>query len=342
MSADEAATVPVISERSRLIARWVVLVCIFFVAADLAYKAINNITYATRDRCILYRTIPKPAFLFFEYFVELSAMVVVGIFLAKLIEVLFSRYKSFYPRSPATAFLYGSVVPLCACAVIPMVRSMRDKLPLRTTIAFVLAAPLLSPTIISLSFTVLGPTYGVLRIVSAFLVAVLGGYVVERWGGVRWNMDGAPATACGKSCCPLTPRDYYVDTLSLFRQILPYVLIGGAAGMFLEMLSPLRTLTALRAAQGPWGSVAVILLGAPLYLCNGAEVLLLRPLVHVGGVSMGTAVGFSVTSTAVCVTSFAMLMKFLGTRAAVVLLAHVVGMALLLSFTIDWLLAALS
>jgi len=324
-------------ERRRRIGRWVVIASLFFVAGDFAYKTANHITYATREKCIIYRALPRPAFLVFEYFIELGAMVVVGVFFARLLAGWFHRYGGWYPRRPITAFLYGSLLPVCACTAIPLTRAMRGKLPLRTTIAFVLAAPLLSPYIIVLSFGLLGAKYGVLRIVTSCLLAVSAGYVVEWLGGRRAVEGDAPANPCGHACCPFAPRDACADTVGILWSILPWLLVAGAVGVGMELLTPVRWLEGLKTTPDLLRTMAAIAMGVPLYLCNGAEVLLLRPLMHQGGISYGTAIAFSLTSTSICTTSFVMLLKFVGTRATIVLVAHVVIGTLVMSYLIGFL-----
>ena len=164
---------------NRTAKKWFVIFSILFFSADIVYKTVNNITYLNRESCILYRMLPKIGFLFFEYFVELFLIVIVGIFFAAMLESMFAKYKRFYPSNTITAFFYASLLPVCACTTIPLISSMKGKLPFRTIITFVVAAPLLSPYIIMLSFSVLGMTYGILRIVSAFLMAMISGVVLE-------------------------------------------------------------------------------------------------------------------------------------------------------------------
>ena len=71
---------------NRAAKKWFVIFSILFFSADIVYKIVNNITYLNRENCILYRMLPKIGFLFFEYFVELFLIVIVGIFFAAMLE----------------------------------------------------------------------------------------------------------------------------------------------------------------------------------------------------------------------------------------------------------------
>jgi uncharacterized membrane protein YraQ (UPF0718 family) len=318
----------------RRLARAVVLGCVAFAAADFIYKTANNITYLTREKCILYRSVPRPLFLAFEYVVELGVMVMVGVFFGRLLETGFARYQRLYPRNPWTAFLYGSLIPACACAAIPLAEAMRGRLNLRTRIAFVVSTPLLSPYILVLSFAVLGPTYTALRVLCSMALAVSAGYALQAFCG---EAEGTAAAAmpCGRSCCPLIPSDLYLDTWRMFRRLLPWLLLAGLGGLLFEMTTPTRALMTLRPGGTLLTTLAVMAVGLPLYFSNGTEVLFLRPLIHHGGLSMGAAVAFSMTSTAVCITSFVMLLGLLGKRLTLILLAHIIVATLVMSVLID-------
>ena len=323
------------SRLRRSSARVVVVAAVLFVSADLIYKTLNNITYLTREKCILYRMLPRPAFLFFEYFVELWALVLVGLLLARLLERWFSRYRGLFPRNPVMAFLYASAVPVCACAVIPLTRSLRGKLRLRTLLTFVVAAPLLSPYTIVLSFAILGTTYGLLRIAASFLLAVSAGYVLEFFQREGEEADVGDAAWCDPKDCPASESGACRDAFGLFCRVLPYLIVASAGGMAFELFAPARSLMGFKATTSPLRTLLVLLAGVPLYFCNGAEVLFLRPLIHRGGFSMGSSIAFSLTSTSICITSFVMLLRFLGKRLTLILLAHVILATLVISYAVD-------
>lgn len=342
-----------------------------FWAADTIYRIARDITFANREQCVLFRALPKPAFLLFENMFETIVIVFMGTFIAVWLGRQFLRLRRFFPHNPMTAFLYGATLPICACGVIPIVSSMKGKLRFSTVVAFIIAAPALSPYIIALSFSVLGPTYGVLRIASAFVLTMVcacvlgfleprlngrraesgfgsalgvgevGAYVLPQpdhvgsMGGnvlVRYAMAaGRPACA---GACPERNGDLYLEAFAVFRKLLPYLVLAGLLGLGLEYLGPRRFLQHGGFGGGLTEVVIWTLVGVPLYFCNGAEVFFLRPLVG-HGFPIGTAIAFSLTSTAVCASSLAMLYKIIGGRLTAALAATVaaaaIGLALLLN-----------
>jgi uncharacterized protein len=295
-------------------------------AADLAYKSVSNINYLSRERCVLFRALPKAGFLVWEYVFETLIMVLVGTFLAVLAGRWFLRLRRFYPRHPLTGFLAGAALPICSCAAIPLLAAMHGKLKFSTTMAFILAAPLLSPYIAVLSFTVLGWQYGVLRILTSFvIVMVTVGFLELIHGGDEVLEPLAASKGCSRACAGVQP-DVYLETLAIFKSLLPLLLAAAALGVALELLGPRLFLLHRSAGEGPAAIALWILLGVPLYFCNGAEVLFLRPLMN-HGFPVGTAIAFSITGTAVCTASIAMLFKLLGVRMTLALLACLVTLA---------------
>ncbi len=320
---------------NRKIIKGFIIFSLFFFAIDLVYKTINNINYLTREKCILYRMLPKLGFLVFEYFIELSLIIIVGIFMAAILESYFTKYQRFYPKNTIAAFLYASFLPVCACATIPLISSMREKLKFRTIITFVVAAPLLSPYIIMLSFSVIGVKYTIARIVSAFLLSILSGFIVEFFY-IKDETDGLLVfNTCNPNECSSQNPDIYLRTYEIFKKILPYVIIAGIAGIAVETVAPVNFLTKHKIPNNVIGIILVILAGIPVYFCHGAEVLFLRPLIHQSGLPLGTALAFSLASTSVCITSFVMLIKFIGKKLTIILLANLIIITLLLGLLIN-------
>ena len=62
-----------------------VVIAVSFAVIDGIYRITQGISFATRQKCILYQSIPRFAFLIFENIVELGLSVYLGVFLATLI-----------------------------------------------------------------------------------------------------------------------------------------------------------------------------------------------------------------------------------------------------------------
>jgi len=305
--------------------------------ADFIYKSWNGISYQNREICIVYNLLPAALFLFYEYFVELFLVVIAGVFVAVILERQFAKHKRFFPRNQFSAFIYASVIPVCSCSAIPMIETMRNKLKFRTIITFVVAAPLLNPYIVSLSFSVLGFKYGMLRIAGSFILAIVTGLVVEYF----YTKTKKPALGKYNSCspsngCGFVKRDIYEDTFSIVKKIFPYLLIAGALGLAFEVFNPAKVMQHYYLGDSWLGTILVVFLGVPVYFCNGADVVFLQPLIKYAGLSMGSALAFSLTSTSVCISSLIMLIKFIGRKLTFILLGTVVFLTVVFGLVVGW------
>jgi uncharacterized protein len=300
---------------------WSILIILL---ADAVYSIWNGINFQTKDKCLIYKFLPRWFFLINEYFVELFMVVVAGAFAGVVAEKYFMRFRKFYPKNQITAFLYASLIPVCSCSAVPLIESMKSRLNLRAIVSFVVAAPLLNPYIIFLSFSVLGVKYGVLRIIGAFLVSIISGIVVE-WS---YKLSGKPDIGAYRNCKPtscssITGQNIYSKTWKLILRILPYVLIASILGLLFELTGPLRIIEQMP-ISGNFSTLLILTsIGVVVYLCNGADILFLAPLLAYTDLGISNAMAFSLTSTAICISSIVMLGKFLGRKLTSVLVISI-------------------
>jgi len=298
---------------------------------DFIYKSYFGINYQTRESCILYASLPRWAFILYEFTVDLFMTVLAGIFLGTILQKYFTKYKRFYPRNQFSAFFYAAVIPVCSCSAIPMIGAMHGQIRLRNIITFVVAAPLLNPYIVALSFTVLGNEYAVLRILASLILAVSTGYFAELVApGFQVN---DPEKIIGGSCktCTVTTQNIYTETFRVFRQLIPYLFIAGSISLMFEIFQPYQLLEKIQLKEGPLSVAVFMIVGMPIYLCNGADILFLQPLVNFGGLSLETSLAFSLTSSAICISSFMMLIKYLGKKLTINISLFILLMTFIIS-----------
>ncbi len=316
-------------------AKILVLLAISLMIADTFYMNIKGINQQNRELCIIYSSVPRWLFQIYEYFIEFAIIVLIGVFAGVLIENYFRKIKRFFPNNQLLAFTYGSVLPVCSCGVVPIIESMKERTSLKVIITFVIAAPLLNPYIVFLSFSVLGMNYAILRILSSFILAMGAGILTELVAKA-FKITSIGKYEKGETNCEVVVRDPFLKTIRITRKLIPYILIGGSISFALEYFNPKTMLNTMSFSNNFLSMLIMMAIGIPIYVCNGADVLLLKPLLAYTDLSVGAAMVFSLTSSAVCVSSIVMLFKFLGRKLTLILLANIVLICLLIGTLISF------
>jgi uncharacterized protein len=323
------------AEQDKRNARILMFIVFGIVIVHTMYMNIMGFTSLSHEACLIYKSVPRWFFLLYENILELLFVVILGIFAGVLTEKYFFKIRRFYPSNQLLAFLYGSLLPVCSCGVVPLVESMQRKTSLKVIVTFILATPLLNPYIVFVSFTVLGLKYTVLRIVFSFFTAIITGYVVEFAAKVWKTGDVGNYKACVSNCDPILDRDPFVKTIKMTRKILPWILLAGLLGFVLALVNPGQYLESMSFSHEPWATIIVSLVGIPIYVCNGADVLFLKPLLQYTDLTMGAAMAFSLSSSALCISSLVMLAKYLGGKLTMVLATTVFFLMVLFSLIIN-------
>jgi uncharacterized membrane protein YraQ (UPF0718 family) len=318
-------------------ARIVIISAIILTVIDTIYLNILGSYQMEQEKCIIYNALPKWLFLLYEYLIEYLIIVTIGIFVAVLAEHHIRKAKRFFPRTQLLAFTYGAILPVCSCGAVPLIEIMKNRVPLRVIITFIIAAPLLNPYIVMVSYTMLGLKYTLIRIAASFVLAMVSAWLVELYA----RFKGIPITGGFENCtvndCNIEEKDIFIKTLRLVRKLIPYILIGGVISLSLEYFNPKQFLENYHFTNPVIASLIMMVIGIPMYVCNGADVILLKPLLMYTDLTLGSAMVFSLTSSVVCVTSIVMLYKFLGSRLTVAMVAVIAVLSFLIGIGISFL-----
>ncbi len=327
------------NKKKLLLFKSVLFLSILFIVIDLIYRLVKNISPINKEDCIINHFLSKNLFFLFENFFELFVIVLVGVFIAVIIENYFFRFKGYLPKNIFSAFLYGSILPICSCTAIPLLYTLKNKMKISVLITFIIAAPMLSPFIIVLSLSTIGIKYTILRIVCAFIIACVCGIVVERF--MKKENLKKPKNLkikCDPSgSCLYNNKNIYEKTYIIYKKIFLYILLAASLGALFELLKTHDFIMQIGLSNHWLAILVVICVGIPLYFCNGLEVLFVKPFLHSGFFGLGTAIGFSLTSTAICISSIVLLFRFLGRKITFVLISTILWLVFVLSVLINFL-----
>ncbi|MFH1502448.1 MAG: permease [Candidatus Eisenbacteria bacterium] len=305
-----------------------------------------------------------------------AATVLPVFILASLLSgLLLARSDRFRVSGVWGSFGLAALLPVCSCGVVPLGRAIieRGGSGRRDGLIFLAAAPLLSPIIIVLSFAVLGPAYAILRIAASAVVAVSVALIVRPLlpepsaegrsdSGVQsdatarqgdgedagraarrsdWEDAGRGALRNDGEARPEVPArsggsalDAGMSTLS---GLIRYALYGVVVGAAFTALLPAESVAAFL-RPGVLSMAAAVLVGLPVNMCGGEEILISAPLVGMG-LGVGHAVAFALASTGICVGSIPLLAAVLGRRAVVAMAATYVVVPFAIGLVLNALLA---
>lgn len=175
----------------------------------------------------------------------------------------------------------GAVTPFCSCSTIPILTGLLDSgAPFGASMSFLIASPLLNPVILSLFLTMLGWKVTLIYTSLTFSAAVLIGAGWERLGLAADYKTTRLQMACCACACegpgliqlqrPLTKKEKVRraggQTWTLFRQVLPYLLIGSGIGSFIYGFVPEEIITRIAGPDNPLAIPVAAAVGVPMYI----------------------------------------------------------------------------
>lgn len=318
-------------KNSKVLIKIVIWLSVVIFIVDNIYKIINNISYVNREKCFFFKNSSKGIFLIYENFIELWIVMIVGVLLAVLLSRYFSKYKKVYPKGPIRAFIYGSIIPVCSCSALPLIVTLKDRLKFRTVITFAVAAPLLSPTIIMISLNVLGIKYTILRIICSFILAVGAGYFLEIFYKPEKDVLTNKMFSCDKNC-HMVKKNIYEETWEIAKKLFPYVFIAGIITSIFSIFEQNLINHFSDFASSWYGKILSVFIGIPMYVCNGADIFILRSFFgEHNPLQYGTALAFSLSASAVCISSIVMLYKIIGKKLTILLVGYITVVCLVIA-----------
>lgn len=189
----------------------------------------------------------------------------------------FSRNNKFL--SACCGALLGGVTPFCSCSTIPLfVGFVKSKAPFSTSIAFLLASPIMNPAIITLMGVFFGIKTAILYGLCTFIFAVLCGLVLEKFGfekeiydisitgGKEESQMWSELTGTFGMRLKTVIQTSIFNSLLLLRKVFPYLLVGTAIGALIHGFLPVSVVQKVGGIPACFSVPAAALIGIPLYI----------------------------------------------------------------------------
>ncbi|MGQ9676480.1 MAG: permease [Chloroflexota bacterium] len=181
--------------------------------------------------------------------------------------------------------VFGGVTPFCSCSAIPMLMGLLELgVPFGVAMSFLIASPLgvFNPVVLSLFGTLFGPRVLVGYVLTTFIAAVLAGIVFDLLGlgshvkRVRIIAGGTSGGCCdsgqvviqrtGAALLRTRVRVAAENAVGLFRQMVPYLLIGVAIGSFIYGFVPASLMAQVAGPGNPVAVPVAAAIGVPMYV----------------------------------------------------------------------------
>lgn len=213
------------------------------------------------------------------------------------------------------ALLAGWATPFCSCGSVPVVGAMlRARIPLGTSITFLVSSPLVDIASTIMLATFFGPKVAVMFVGFSMLISLIAGYVIE-WiapDGVRYDAlpQTAPlAEASVASTWGERHRAALKETLRFLRRLFPYILMAAGVAALVNGFLPAAWVTNLSTKGILIGVPLAVLLGVPVY-GSAALIMPLGVSLLDKGVPIGILLAFMMASVGLSLPEGVMLSRF--------------------------------
>ncbi len=239
------------------------------------------------------------------------------------------------PMQAIRGMAFGLPLPICSCGVVPLYRALVVKgVPPTAAMAFLVATPELGLDAVFISVPLLGTQMTVIRVAGAAVVAFAVGWIVGKITPTTAPAGAAPVAEPAGSKPTVTARFVSGLRIGFFDVVddtAPWILAGlGIAAL----ATPFLEGSPLAAIPGGLDVVVFAVVGVPTYVCASAATPMVAAFIA-GGLSPGAALAFLITGPATNVTTFGVLARLHGRRAAITFSIAIIGLSIALGYLVN-------
>lgn len=241
---------------------------------------------------------------------------------------------------------FGAVTPFCSCSSIPLfVGFTAARIPLGSTMAFLITSPLINEIAVVLLWGLLGWKFTLIYVIVGMTAGIVGGIIMDALHAERWLQPfllNAMRTPCPQVAATrpgerpktgLMERHTFAwaETGAIFRKVWLWVVIGVGLGAALHGFVP-QDWFADNLGAGQWWSVPLaVLVGIPLYT-NVTGIIPIMESLLLKGLPVGTTLAFCMSAVAASLPEVLMLKQVMRWK----LLAVFLGMLLVIFTLAGW------
>ena len=214
----------------------------------------------------------------------------------------------------SVAALLGTVTPFCSCSSIPLFIGFTSAgLPLGVTFSFLVSSPMVDLGSLVLLMSIFGTKVALLYVIFGLIIAVVGGTIIEKMRMEKYVESFILSAGSVDIESPeLTKKERLIyakeQTLSTFKKVFPYILIGVGIGAFIHNWIPKEWVVSLLGSNNPFGVILATVIGVPMYADIFGTIPIAEALLAKGA-QLGTVLAFMMGVTTLSLPSLIMLRK---------------------------------
>lgn len=276
-----------------------------------------------------------------DLFTDLWVYLIIGIFLTALFQAFLDKQKlsDWVKRHSHVSIIgaaaFGVISPLGTYICLPMAGSLyRKGTPIAPLMAFLVASPILNPTIFMLTVGAFSYEMAFVRLITGILLGVVGGYLfmyfenrvgkisMEESAGIDKKKDTVQRTLFQKFL-----KEFKGSTLYMLKYFSIAIVIAAA-------IKNLITADQVEWILGSGSFMSVVFAagaGIPLYSCGGAAIPVLYQLSELG-MTKGAILAFFISGPSTRISNLVIMKSVFNLRTLIIYLSLVLSGSILFGF----------
>ncbi|MDV0441569.1 permease [Methanorbis furvi] len=211
---------------------------------------------------------------------------------------------------------FGALTPFCSCSTIPITLGLlKSGVAFSSSMSFLFASPLLNPVILAMMLVIFGPAITVVYAVLMFIFSVVIGLGLEQAGYRKYLKQVAVE---GEFTHTGSKREQVISfAYTIFRQMLPYLLIGAGIGAFIYGFLPSDWVLSVAGPDNFFAIPIAALIGIPLYI-RAETILPIAAVLIEKGMGVGAVVALLVGGAGMSIPEITMLSAIFQKRLVIV------------------------
>ncbi len=236
---------------------------------------------------------------------------------------------------------FGALTPFCSCSTIPLLLGMLNAgVPFASAMAFLFASPLLNPVIVSLFILLMGWKITALYFAVTFLAAIAIGLMLDSLGFAAQ----VKSVAAVRGCCDCEQAEDAKSRVqrsarfafSLFRQLVPYLLLGAGIGAFIHGFVPTELISSIAGSGNPFAVPVAAIIGVPIYIRAETMIPIGLALIE-KGMSTGAVLALVIGGAGASIPELTLLSAIFKRKMLAAFVLTIIAIAVAVGYLANWL-----